>query len=62
MVFFAGTEFWDLGHKSFRTTPEIYPAKFLAGDAFDDAHLSLTALVPPGPPPSVASVKILAEL
>ena len=45
----------------FRTTPETYPARFLAGDAFDDAHLSLTALVPSGPPP-VASVSTLTEL
>jgi hypothetical protein len=56
------TGFWDLGHKLFRTTPETYPAKFLAGDAFDDAHLSLTAPVPSGPPPTVASVNTLTEL
>lgn len=54
--------FWDLGHKLFRTTPETYPAKFLAGNAFDDKHLSLTASIPPGPPPSVASVETLTEL
>jgi len=53
--------FWDLGHKLFRTAPETYPAKFLAGDAFDDAHLSPTAPMPSGPPP-VASVNILTEL
>ena len=46
----------------FRTTPETYPAKFLAGGAFDDAHLSLTAPVPSGPPPPVASVNTLTEL
>ena len=62
MTFSTGTEFWDLGHRLFRTTPETYPAKFLAGDVFDDAHLSLTALVPPGPPPPVASVNTLTEL
>ena len=56
------TGFWDLGHKLFRTTPETYPAKFLAGDAFDDAHLSLTAPIPSGPPPTVASVNTLTEL
>ena len=54
--------FWDVGHKLFRTTPESYPAKFLAGDAFDDAHLSLTAPVQSGPPPSVVSVNTLTEL
>ena len=51
-----------MGHKLFRTTPKSYPAKFLAGDAFDDTHLCPTAPVPSGPPPSVASVKTLTEL
>jgi hypothetical protein len=51
-----------VGHKLFRTTPESYPAKFLAGDAFDDAHLCPTAPVPSSPPPSVAQVKTLTEL
>lgn len=54
--------FWDIGHRLFRTTPETYPAKFLAGDAFDDAHLCLTAPVSPGSQPSVASVNTLSEL
>ena len=46
----------------FRTTPETHPAKFLAGDTFDDAHLSLTAPARSGPPPLVASVNTLTEL
>ena len=46
----------------FRTTPETFPAKFLAGDAFDDAHLSLAAPVASGPRPPVASVNNLTEL
>ena len=46
----------------FRTTPEIFTVKFLAGDAFDDAHLSLTAPIPYGSPPPVASVNTLTEL
>lgn len=54
--------FWDVGHKLFRTTPETYPAKFLAGDAFNDAHLCPTAPVSPGPPPPIASVNTLTEL
>lgn len=56
------TGFWDLGHKLFRTLPETYPAKFLAGDVFDDAHLSPTSPVPSGPPPPVSSVSTLTEL
>jgi len=54
--------FWDVGHKLFRTTPETYPVKFLAGDALDDAHLSLTALTQSGSPPPLASVNTLTEL
>ena len=54
--------FWDMGHKLFRTTPETYPAKFLVGDAFDDAHLCPTAPVPSGGSPLVASVTTLTEL
>lgn len=30
-------EFWDLGHKLFRSTEETFPAAFLHGDIFDDA-------------------------
>ena len=56
------TGFWDLGHKLFRSTPETFPAKFLAGDAFDDSHLSLTTPVPSRPPPPVASVNSLTGL
>ena len=62
LTFCVVTGFWDLGHKLFRTTPETYPVKFLAGDAFDDAHLSLTAQVSSGPPPPIASVNTLTEL
>ena len=46
----------------FRTSPETFPVKFLAGDAFDDAHLSLTTPILSGSLPPVASVNILTEL
>ena len=46
----------------FRTTPETYPVKFLAGDVFDDAYLSLISPMPSGPPPPAASVNTLTEL
>ena len=62
VVLFLGTEFWDLGHRLFRTTPETYPVKFLAGDVFDNAYLSLTAPMSSGPPPPVASVITLTKL
>ena len=37
------SEFWDIGHKAFRSTPESFPVRFLAGDVFDDTFLA------PGP-------------
>ncbi|EKM48875.1 uncharacterized protein PHACADRAFT_266025 [Phanerochaete carnosa HHB-10118-sp] len=33
-------EFWDIGHKVFKSTPESFPVKFIAGDAFDDSFLA----------------------
>jgi hypothetical protein len=62
ITFYLGKGFWDLGHRLFRTTPETFPVKFLAGDAFDDANLSLTAPILSGPPPPAASVNSLTEL
>ena len=38
------------------------PAKFPTRDAFGVAHFSPTALVPPGPPPSIAPVGTPTEL
>ncbi|CDO69705.1 hypothetical protein BN946_scf184851.g93 [Trametes cinnabarina] len=32
-------EFWELGHKLFKSTPETFPVPFISGDAFDPAHL-----------------------
>ncbi|KAI0662440.1 hypothetical protein C8Q70DRAFT_559967 [Cubamyces menziesii] len=37
-------EYWELGHKLFRTTNETFPAKFIPGDVFDPAHIEV---VPP---------------
>ncbi|KAI0639007.1 hypothetical protein C8Q77DRAFT_23362 [Trametes polyzona] len=34
-------DYWTLGHKLFRSTPESFPAMFIAGDAFDAAHLDV---------------------
>ncbi|KAA1474374.1 hypothetical protein DENSPDRAFT_326522 [Dentipellis sp. KUC8613] len=36
--------FWELGHKLFNSTPESFPVPFIAGDAFNPAHLEI---VPP---------------
>ncbi|KIJ29312.1 hypothetical protein M422DRAFT_36973 [Sphaerobolus stellatus SS14] len=33
-------DFWIVGHKFFRTTPETFPVPFLAGDVFDPSFIS----------------------
>jgi SAM-dependent methyltransferase len=43
-------EFWDLGHKLFRSTPASFPAHFVAGDAFDLAQGDLAPPVGFGRP------------
>ena len=62
IIFYLGKGFWDLGHKLFRTTPETFPVRFLAGDVFDDAQFSYAAPAPCSPPPPIASVNTLTEL
>ncbi|KAI9444696.1 hypothetical protein H4582DRAFT_2179306 [Lactarius indigo] len=34
-------DFWDLGHRLFRTTPDTFPVTFVPGDVFDPEHLSI---------------------
>ncbi|KAJ7158914.1 hypothetical protein C8R46DRAFT_809982, partial [Mycena filopes] len=58
-------DFWDLGHKLFRSTPESFPVTFLAGDAFDAQFLTLQspateALDPIAP--DLSSLKSLNDL
>ncbi|KZT71790.1 hypothetical protein DAEQUDRAFT_687159 [Daedalea quercina L-15889] len=58
-------EYWDLGHKLFRTTGEEFPASFLGGDAFDPAFFEEGLLLdspPTTPPPALASLKVLTPL
>ena len=38
------SEFWDLGHRLFRTTPETYPVPFVQGDVFNSYFIK------PAPP------------
>jgi len=38
------TGLWELGHRLYKTTPSTFPAKFIAGDAFDD---NITSLIEP---------------
>ena len=37
-------EFWDLGHRLFKTTPETFPVPFVQGNVFDKTFLA------PAPP------------
>ena len=58
------TEFWDIGHKVFKSTPESFPVKFIAGDAFDDAFLvrAPVATAPPSDALDLASITSLTPL
>ncbi|KAH9927500.1 uncharacterized protein BXZ73DRAFT_78530 [Epithele typhae] len=40
------SEYWDLGHKLFKTTSETFPVAFLPGDAFDPTHLEAAPPIP----------------
>ncbi|OBZ78828.1 hypothetical protein A0H81_00367 [Grifola frondosa] len=52
-------EFWELGHKLFRSTPETFPVPFVAGDAFNPAHLQV---VDPFYSPPDTPIPTLSEL
>ncbi|EIW62932.1 uncharacterized protein TRAVEDRAFT_112609 [Trametes versicolor FP-101664 SS1] len=57
--------YWTLGHKLYRSTPETFPAKFLAGDAFDPIHLAIAPpvyAVGPEPVPDLPSLTSLNPL
>jgi len=58
-------EYWDLGHKLFRTTASEFPAHFLGGDAFDAAFFGggpILDIPPTTPPPALADLKTLSPL
>ncbi|KAE9390976.1 hypothetical protein BT96DRAFT_959659 [Gymnopus androsaceus JB14] len=40
------SDLWDFGHDLFRSTPTSFPAKFLAGDVFDDNFITLGSDAP----------------
>ncbi|TFK94516.1 hypothetical protein K466DRAFT_326286 [Polyporus arcularius HHB13444] len=39
------SEFWDLGHKLFCSTPGTFPAAFLPGDILNPAHLEVASVI-----------------
>jgi hypothetical protein len=54
-----------LGHKLFRTTPQIFPGNFIPGDAFDPAMLSVVqpfGAVPDSPEPDLKTLTSLNPL
>ena len=59
------SEFWDLGHELFKSTPESFPVPFIPGDAFDPNILvSVPPFydVPSTPIPSLSSLSSLTPL
>ncbi|KAF8075122.1 hypothetical protein FPV67DRAFT_616025 [Lyophyllum atratum] len=57
--------FWDFGHQLFKSTPESFPAAFVAGDAFDSNLIAPRAPfndVPQTPHPGLASLTSLTPL
>ncbi|SJK98339.1 uncharacterized protein ARMOST_01604 [Armillaria ostoyae] len=52
-------EFWDLGHKLFKSTPESFPARFIAADIFELKDL---AKQPLASAPELSKVQSFAEL
>jgi len=58
-------EFWEMGHKLFRTTQETYPVRFIPGNALDPDLLSSVppfASPPSTPAPSLSTLKTLTPL
>ncbi|RPD58889.1 hypothetical protein L226DRAFT_471237 [Lentinus tigrinus ALCF2SS1-7] len=59
-------DFWMLGHKLFRTTPETYPVAFLAGDILDPDFLKPADPFYVAPPseqePEVSAIGSLSPL
>ncbi|KAF8481384.1 hypothetical protein JB92DRAFT_2765634 [Gautieria morchelliformis] len=61
-------EFWALGHRLFKTSPETFPICFLPGDIFDpsflspDAYPATSSPSPPSPPPLLAKLTSLTPI
>ncbi|PCH33469.1 hypothetical protein WOLCODRAFT_62696 [Wolfiporia cocos MD-104 SS10] len=62
---FFATEYWELGHKLYKTTQEQFPAHFIPGDALNPAFLQPVApfYEPlPNPVADLSSLKTLTPL
>jgi len=57
--------YWQLGHRLFKSTPELFPVPFVSGDIFDANYLASTPpfyVSPPTPAPALSSLTSLAPL
>ncbi|KAL5521597.1 hypothetical protein ACEPAF_2345 [Sanghuangporus sanghuang] len=58
-------EFWDLGYKLFKSTPETFPVPFIQGDIFDPKHIALSPPLyspPTTPRPTLFTLSTLTPL
>ncbi|KZT13254.1 uncharacterized protein LAESUDRAFT_719592 [Laetiporus sulphureus 93-53] len=58
-------EFWELGHRLFRDTPETFPVPFIPGDAFNTSFLKPVPPLyspPETPVPALSSLTTLTPL
>ncbi|KAI0365628.1 hypothetical protein BV20DRAFT_1038809 [Pilatotrama ljubarskyi] len=55
-------DYWRLGHNLFRSTEETFPAKFIAGDAFDPGHLAVVPPVYVAGPETIPDLSTLTSL
>ena len=64
MTYIPALEFWGLGHKLFKTTPDTFPVTFVPGNVFDTEHLSIVAPFIADSPPatSVPDLSTLTSL
>ncbi|KAL5476781.1 hypothetical protein ACEPAI_2967 [Sanghuangporus weigelae] len=58
-------EFWELGHKLFKSTPETFPVPFVQGDIFDPRHIAPSPpfySAPTTPCPTLSTLNSLTPL
>ncbi|THH07312.1 hypothetical protein EW146_g9357 [Bondarzewia mesenterica] len=54
-------DYWSIGYKLFKDSPEFFPVPFIAGDAFDPSHLEIVKPFTKTSPPTTP-VPILTSL
>ncbi|KAI0707592.1 hypothetical protein C8Q76DRAFT_799936 [Earliella scabrosa] len=65
LAFDLRPEFWELGHKLFRSTTETFPVPFIRGDVFNPVHLEIMppcSSAPDQPIPRLSSLTSLNPL